>query len=77
NKKLSASQCKVGSDKRLDYNVSWRPTKALTVTGNLRNVLGSRPPIDYRSFGQGGIIPDNRADVMGRVLRLSAEYKFL
>ncbi|MBI3345851.1 MAG: TonB-dependent receptor [Burkholderiales bacterium] len=77
NKGLDANQCKVRNYNRLDYNLSWRPTKALTVGANLRNVLGRRPPIDYRNFGQGGIIPDNREDVMGRVLRLAVEYKFL
>ena len=76
NKGLSADQCKLKSYNRLDYNLGWSPTKALTVTANVRNVLGRRPPLDYRSFGQGGIIPDNREDVMGRVLRLALEYKF-
>jgi iron complex outermembrane receptor protein len=76
-KKLDANQCQVHSYNRLDYNLAWRPTKALTLSANLRNVLGRRPPINYRSFGQGGIIPDNREDVMGRVLRLAVEYRFL
>jgi len=76
-KKLTADQCKVHSYNRLDYNLSWRPTKALRLSANVQNLLDRRPPIDYRSFGQGGIIPDNRADIMGRMLRLSVEYKFL
>lgn len=77
NKNLTADQCKLKSYNRLDYNLAWTPMKALTVSANIRNLLGRRPPLDYRSFGQGGIIPDNREDVMGRVLRLAVEYKFL
>lgn len=76
-KKLTVDQCKVHSYNRVDYNLSWRPTKALRLSANVQNLLDRRPPIDYRSFGVGGIIPDNRADIMGRMLRLAVEYKFL
>ncbi len=76
NKNLTSDQCKVATYNRLDYNLAWRPMKGLTLSANLRNLTGRRPPIDYRNFGQGGVIPDNREDVMGRMLRLAAEYRF-
>jgi iron complex outermembrane receptor protein len=77
NKGLTAGQCRVGGYQRWDYNVRYAPTKSLTFGVNLRNLLNRRPPMDYRAFGQGGIIPPNREDVMGRMLRLTAEYKFI
>jgi len=76
NKGLTAEQCRVASYIRWDYNLRFTPIKSLTLTANVRNLFNRRPPLDYRAFGQGGIIPANREDVMGRMLRISAEYKF-
>ncbi|MBB4843498.1 iron complex outermembrane receptor protein [Paucibacter oligotrophus] len=75
-KNLSAEQCRYGAYSRLDYNVSYSPIKALKLSANVRNLLGTRAPVDYRGFGVGGVIPPDREDVQGRMLRLGAEYTF-
>jgi len=75
-KALSADQCRYGVYSRLDYNVSYSPIKALKLSANVRNILGTRAPVDYRGFGVGGVIPPDREDVQGRMLRLGAEYTF-
>jgi len=75
-KGLNADQCRYGAYSRVDYNVSYSPIKALKLSANVRNILGTRAPVDYRGFGIGGVIPPDREDVQGRMLRLAAEYTF-
>lgn len=75
-KGLAEDQCRYGAYSRVDYNISYSPIKALRLSANVRNLLDTRPPVDYRGFGVGGIIPPDREDVQGRMLRLSAEYTF-
>ena len=63
---------------RADYNLSYTGIKNVTLSVHVGNIFNRRPPIDYRSMGEsgGGIIPQNVADVSGRKLRLSMDYKF-
>ncbi|WP_272645131.1 TonB-dependent receptor domain-containing protein [Paucibacter sp. XJ19-41] len=75
-KGLTEAQCIVAPESRLDYNVSYDVTKALKLSANVRNLLDERPSTNYRAFGVGGIIPQDREDVQGRMLRLTAEYTF-
>lgn len=77
-KKWTEAECRVGEYYRLDYNLTYTGIKNLTLGAFIRNLLGERPPIDLRSLSAdgSGIIPQNVEDVMGRMLRLSVEYKF-
>jgi len=49
------------------------------ITGGIRNLLNTRPPVDQRAFYElgGSAIPQNLADVYRRTVRLALEYKFL
>jgi len=77
-KKWSADECQVKAFERLDYNISYSGIKNLTLSMYLRNVTNRRPPVDLRAFnsGGGGVIPQDTADVTGRMVRVTAEYKF-
>ncbi len=77
-KKWSTEECQVKAYKRLDYNVAYSGIKDLTLSLYVRNVTNRRPPVDLRAFNAdgGGVIPQNTDDVQGRVVRVTAEYKF-
>ncbi|WP_342114099.1 TonB-dependent receptor plug domain-containing protein [Pseudoduganella sp. OTU4001] len=70
--------CRVGSEVRWDYNLSYTGIKNLTLALNIRNLFDQRPPLDLKAFNRdgGGIIPQNLDDVAGRRIRLTAEYRF-
>ncbi|MYM35586.1 TonB-dependent receptor [Duganella sp. FT94W] len=74
----SSDECRIKAYGRLDYNVSYSGIKDLTLSLNLRNVTNRRPPVDLREFNfdGSGVIPQNYADVQGRMVRVTAEYKF-
>jgi len=77
-KKWSVDECQVKAFERLDYNISYSGIKNLTLSMYLRNVTNRRPPVDLRAFNSGGgqVIPQDTADVTGRMVRVTAEYKF-
>ncbi len=77
-KKWSADVCQVKAYSRWDYNFSYTGVKNVTISAIIGNLTNKRPPIDLRSFneGGGGIIPQSSEDVMGRTLRLNLQYKF-
>lgn len=74
----TADQCRVGSTHYFDYFVAYTGVKNLTVSANVRNLFNRRPPVDLRGIlvGGGGLIPQNVSDVMGRMLRVTVEYRF-
>lgn len=74
----SADECKIKAYGRLDWNIGYTGIRDLTITMFVRNLTDRRPPLDLREFNSdgGGVIPQNRADVSGRSVRLTAEYKF-
>jgi iron complex outermembrane receptor protein len=75
--KWTEAECHLASYTRLDYNVSYTGIKNLTVSMFIRNVLGRRPPVDLKEFDSaGGVIPQSNDDVIGRSIRISAEYRF-
>ncbi|MEP6503611.1 MAG: TonB-dependent receptor [Betaproteobacteria bacterium] len=75
---LSDSQCKLKSYNRFDYAINFTGIKNLTVGAYVQNVLGKRPPVDYRAFGgASGIIPVDNEDATRRLLKVSISYKFL
>jgi iron complex outermembrane receptor protein len=75
---LTAAQCKMSAYNRMDYALEYTGVKNLTVGGNIINVLGHRPPVDYRGFGgASGIIPVSNEDAQGRLLKVYFSYKFL
>jgi iron complex outermembrane receptor protein len=77
NRGWTASECKIASYVRWDYSLSYRGFKGWTLNAFVRNVLNHRPPVDLRTFAsQGSVIPQNYEDVQGRMLRLTAEYRF-
>jgi iron complex outermembrane receptor protein len=74
----TADECQVKAFERLDYNISYTGIKDLTLSMYLRNVTNRRPPLDLRAFNSdgGGVIPQSYQDVQGRMVRVTAEYKF-
>jgi len=75
---LTVSQCKLSAYNRMDYAIDYTGVKNLTVGANVINVLGHRPPVDYRAFGgASGIIPVSNEDAQGRMLKVYFSYKFL
>jgi iron complex outermembrane receptor protein len=77
-KKWNADECQVKAYKRLDYNLAYSGIKDLTLSLYVRNLTNRRPPVDLRAFNSdgGGVIPQSTEDVQGRVVRVTAEYKF-
>jgi iron complex outermembrane receptor protein len=74
----SADECQIKAYERLDYNLSYSGIKDLTLSLFVRNVTNRRPPLDLRAFNAdgGGVIPQSREDVQGRMVRVTAEYRF-
>lgn len=69
--------CRVGSEVRWDYNLSYNGIKNLTLSLNVRNLFDQRPPLDLKAFNSAGAtIPQNLDDVAGRRIRVTAEYRF-
>ena len=77
-KRWTNEECGIGHYFRLDYNFSYTGIKNTTLTAFIGNVTGRRPPTDFRALDRsgGGVIPQSTEDVVGRNLRLTAEYKF-
>ncbi len=77
-KRWTNEECGVGHYFRLDYNFSYTGFKNTTISAFVRNVTNRRPAIDLRNLDRngGGVIPQDSEDVLGRSLRLTAEYKF-
>ena len=71
-------QCRESSRQSFDYYLAYRLVKELTLSANVRNVFNRRPPVNLRALatGGGGFIPQDVSDVMGRMLRLTLEYRF-
>jgi iron complex outermembrane receptor protein len=74
----SSGECRISSYVRTDWSLTWAPDKNLTISGYVRNVFNRRPPLDLRGMLEngGGVIPQDREDVRGRVIRLAVNYKF-
>lgn len=77
-KRWTNQECGIGHYFRLDYNFSYTGIKNTTLTAFIGNVTGRRPATDFRALDRtgGGVIPQSTEDVIGRNLRLTAEYKF-
>ena len=75
---LTADQCKLKAYNRFDYAINFTGIKNLTLGAFVQNVLGKRPPADFRAFGgASGIIPVDNEDATRRLLKVSLNYKFL
>jgi iron complex outermembrane recepter protein len=75
---LSASECRIHTYHRVDYSVSWTGIKNLTLGVFIGNLLGHRPPVDYKAFGvPAGVIPVSNEDAEGRMGKVSLSYKWL
>jgi len=75
---LTDDQCKLKAYDRFDYAVNFTGIKNLAVGAFVQNILGKRPPVDYRNFGgASGIIPSDTEDATRRLLKVSISYKFL
>jgi iron complex outermembrane receptor protein len=74
----SAAECRIKAYGRLDYNLSYEALQGLTLSLYVRNITNRRPPLDLRAFNAdgGGVIPQSVADVQGRSVRVTAEYRF-
>ena len=74
----SNGECRIASYIRTDYNLSYTGIKNVTLAAHVTTLFNRRPPLDLRALDSdgGGVIPQSRADVMGRVFRVSLEYKF-
>jgi iron complex outermembrane receptor protein len=74
----SPDQCRQASYQFFSYHVAYNGAKDLTLGANVRNLFNRRPPVNLRSLqqGGGGLIPQDVNDVMGRMLRVTVEYRF-
>jgi iron complex outermembrane receptor protein len=74
----SPDQCRVASYQYFSYHLAYSGVKDLTLSANVRNLFNRRPPVNLRSLAQGGggLIPQDVSDVMGRMLRVTVEYRF-
>ena len=74
----AADQCRIGALHYWDYNFAYAEGNGLALGLNIRNVFNIRTPVNLRGIlnGGGGIIPQDYTDVMGRMLRLTVEYRF-
>ena len=74
----SADQCRIGALHYWDYHVAYGDGKGLALGLNIRNLFNTRTPINLRGIlaGGGGIIPQDVQDVMGRMVRVTVEYRF-
>ncbi|PRC94510.1 TonB-dependent receptor domain-containing protein [Solimicrobium silvestre] len=73
---FSATQCRVASNRTTDYALSYTGIKNLALGLNIINIFQQKAAPDFRAFGQDGLFPPNTQDAMGRMLRLSLNYKF-
>jgi iron complex outermembrane receptor protein len=71
-----ASQCHVSSTRTTDYALFYTGVKNLSLGMNIINVFQQKGPPDFRAFGSYGLFPVNTQDAMGRMLRVSLNYKF-
>lgn len=69
--------CRVREYERWDYSLAYSGVKNMVVGFNIRNVFNQRPPVDVRAFGLGGVLPPDRTDPQGRMLKVFLQYKFL
>jgi len=77
NNNYTADQCQVRSNRTTDYAVSYIGIKNLILGANVINLFQQRAPIDIKaSGGVNFVVPNNLQDAMGRMLNLSANYKF-
>ncbi|TDK66076.1 TonB-dependent receptor [Sapientia aquatica] len=73
---LTPAQCHVASHRTTDYAISYNGIKNLTLGLNVINVFQQKAPIDIKGFGLGATYGTNLQDAQGRILNLSANYKF-
>jgi len=73
---FTPDQCRVKGSQTVDYYFAYMGIKNLTLAANVLNLFQQRAPADLRAFGVGGIIPTSLQDAEGRMLRVSASYKF-
>ncbi len=75
---LTGDQCRLKTYNRFDYAINFTGIKNLTLGAFVQNILGRRPPADFRAFGgASGIIPVDPEDATRRLLKVSINYKFL
>lgn len=73
----SEGDCRVAGFTRWDYAVEYRPTRALTVSASVYNLFKRQKGIAVASWlNAGGILPPSDEDPMGRMLRVTMEYRW-
>ncbi|MEY4563228.1 MAG: hypothetical protein RLZZ618_2505 [Pseudomonadota bacterium] len=75
----SIGDCRVRRFITFDYFFQYTGVRDLSIGLNVRNLLNTRPPVDYRALGESGgdVIPQDIRDVQRRTVRLTLGYKFL
>jgi len=74
---VAPEDCRVREYERWDYSLAYSGVKNMVVGFNIRNVFNQRPPVDVRAFGLGGVLPPDRTDPQGRMMKVFLQYKFL
>jgi iron complex outermembrane receptor protein len=73
--RTGSTMTKVDSYSQFNLNVRYTGISNMTLSAGVNNITKEWPPITADSVYSGGYIT-SLADMMGRVYRVSAEYKF-
>lgn len=74
---LDPRLCREAGWTRWDYAVAWRPAPAWTLRAHVHNVFNKRQPVNVaRWLAAGGLAPPTLADAQGRMLQVSAAWRF-
>jgi iron complex outermembrane receptor protein len=70
------SGCKLESFKTLDLSVLWKLGKNAELFGSVANLLDSKPPADFETYGAIGYNPLDYSGAIGRFFRVGVKYMF-
>jgi iron complex outermembrane receptor protein len=70
------SDCKLKSFTTLDISALYRLGKNTEIFGSIQNLLDSKPPFDYMTYGAIGYNPLDYSGAIGRFFRLGVKHKF-
>lgn len=70
------SGCKLKSFTTLDISGAWRFGKNTEVFGSIANLLDSKPPADFETYGAIGYNPLDYSGAIGRFFRVGVKHKF-
>ena len=72
----SPSGCRIKSFSTLDISGAWMIGKNTEVFGSVANLLDSKPPSDFETYGAIGYNPMDYSGAIGRLFRIGLKHKF-